>query len=149
MSSFELLELFGGSVVDPEMRTVIACVTGPDGRAVGEITIPVDEAGLYAEKPQRTIRIEFAPEDGVLADALRDGNRSEWKQMLAQSANELAVISVVQAPEADRDEYGSRLFLPMDRMRELIDDEQLRIEQVRSSEFDGDGMSSMWQQEVS
>src|SRR5262245_35368973 len=62
MSSFELLELFGASVVDD----------------------------LKAKT--RTIRIEFAPEDGEIANALRGGDRPEWQQMLAQAANEIQVL---------------------------------------------------------
>lgn len=122
MSSFELLELFGVDILDD-----------PDTKT-------------------RTIRVDFPPEDGALAEALRGGERPEWKQAIAQAANELAVIRVVQAPDAQADEYGSRLFLPPHRQRELMEeDERLRAEQIRltAGGFD-DGMASMWtQKEVS
>lgn len=115
MSSYELLELFGVTITDDH------------------------------DTKTRTIRVDFAPEDGVLAEQLRDGERPEWKQMLAQAANELAVIRVVQAPDAHADEYDSRLFLPIARLREIADEAtQLHAESVAGD--DGDGMSSMWHQ---
>lgn len=121
MSSFELLELFGVSIVDdPKSKT-------------------------------RTIRIEFAPEDGVLAEGLRGGERSEWKQMLAQTANETAVLRAGQVQGADADEYGSRLFFPVWRERQFVaDDDRAHIEQQKADDDPDGGLSAMWhQQEVS
>jgi hypothetical protein len=154
MSSFELLELFGASIVDPQLRTFVAHVWSPneERRLLREITIPVDEAGMFIEKPERTIRVEFAPEDGVLAAALRGDERPEWKQMLAQTANSLAMLRVAYVPDADADEYGERLFLPVERQRELADDEAaLQVEQqlIRDEGPDSGGLGSLWTQEVS
>jgi hypothetical protein len=118
MSSYELLELFGASIIDDPKRKV------------------------------RTIRIDFAPEDGALASALRGGERPEWKQMLAQSANELAVLRVAQAPDADATEYDERLFLSVARQREL-DEEQLAREGEQRDGTDNSepsGLYSLWQE---
>lgn len=154
MSSFELLELFGASVTDPDMSTVIASVWVPEAgrRFLREITIPVDEAGLFVEKPERTIRLDFAPEDGVLARALRGGERPEWQQMAAQAANTLALLRVAYVPDADASEYGERLFLPVERQRELADDDMaLQAEQqlIRDEGPESGGLGSLWTQEVS
>lgn len=92
MSSRELLELFGASI----------------------IAAPDDEESAF-------IKVEWAPENGAVAAMLRDGERCEWQQMLAQSANELAVLRAVQAPDAQSDEYDSRLFLSPARQREIAD----------------------------
>jgi hypothetical protein len=121
MSSYELLELFGASVEDDPVNKV------------------------------RTIRIDFAPEDGVLAEALRGGERPEWKQMLAQSANELAVLRVAQAPDANADEYGEQLFLPVARQREYVEEQRLLEEQAHRIQAEGanDGggsLFSLWNQ---
>lgn len=140
MSSYELLELFGVDVIDPETRTVWACVYSPDAgmRILQQIAVEVDE------NPVRTIQVDFAPEDGVLASALRDGERPEWKQMLAQSANESAVLRAAQVQGADGDEYGSRLFLPVWRERELIAEDVI-VQTERARPAEPGGMESMWQ----
>lgn len=124
MSSYELLELFGAAIVD-------------------------DPAAKT-----RTIRFDFPPEDGAVAGELRGGERPEWKRMLAQIANETAVLRAAQVQGADADEYGSQLFLPMWREREFAaDGERLtkERERLRSEGPDDDwGMASMWiQKEVS
>lgn len=62
MSSFKLLELFGVSFVDD-----------PETRV-------------------RSIRVDFAPEDGALARALRGGAWSEKELIWAETFNELARI---------------------------------------------------------
>ncbi|MCV7255346.1 hypothetical protein H7J86_24590 [Mycobacterium hackensackense] len=92
MSSFELLELFG-------------------------VTTEEDH-----EAETRTITIEFAPEDGAVAAAIRDGERPEWKKMLAQSANIAALFRSAKFPNADTDEYGEQFFLPVSRINQIIAD---------------------------
>jgi hypothetical protein len=117
MSSFELLELFGASVVDdPEKKT-------------------------------RTIRVDFAPENGAVADALRGGERPEWKRMLAQSANIAAFFRASKMPDADTDEYGEQLFLPVRRQREL-EAERMELEDERrrtqSDDPEPGGLYAQW-----
>lgn len=115
MSSFELMELFGVSIDDDP------------------------------ETETRTISVDFAPEDGAVASAMRNGERPESKQMIAQCANTLAVLRVAQAPGADGDEYGERLFLPVWRQREL-DAEHAERERMRRNQSDDDGgLYSLWQ----
>lgn len=118
MSSYELLELFGVSFHDDPVAKV------------------------------RTIRVDFAPENGELAKAMRDGERPEWQQMLAQSANETAVLRAAYVPDAQSDEYGSRLFFPVPKLREFAADyEQTMAEQQRLAAEgldDTAGMASMW-----
>jgi len=94
LSSFDLLELFGVSVVDdPELE-------------------------------ERTITVEWPPDDGAVALAMRDGERAEWKQMLAQIANISAMFRSAKFPKAETDEYGERLFLPVSRVREFVEDQK-------------------------
>lgn len=94
MSSYELMELFGVTIVDdPETET-------------------------------RTITVDFPPEDGAVALALRDGERPEWKQMLAQSANIAAMFRSAKMPNADTEVYGERMFLPASKVRQFIEDQQ-------------------------
>lgn len=93
MSSFKLLELFGVAIVDD-----------PD-------------------EETRTIAVDFAPEDGAVAAALRDGERPEWKQALAQVANISAMFRSAKMPNADTDVYGERMFLPASKIRQFIDDQ--------------------------
>lgn len=120
MSSAELLDLFGVYVIDDTKAKV------------------------------RTIRVEFVDEDGAIARAMRDGERSEWKEMLRQVANSTAVLRAAHAPGADTDEYGERLFLAVWREHELFDEHEARareIEQVRSEIPEVGGMSAMWTQQ--
>lgn len=118
MSSFELLELFGVSIIDDsDTKTV-------------------------------TIRVDFAPDDGALASALRGGDRPEWQQMAAQSANELAVLRAAYVPDAQSSEYGSRLFFPIPKMREFAaENDRMLAEQQRLRDEGLDdvaGMAAMW-----
>lgn len=116
MSSYELLELFGVSVIDdPAAQT-------------------------------RTIRVDFAPDDGALATALRSGELPEWQQMMRQSANTLAVLRAAQVPGAAADEYGERLFFPLAKLLEIDDEEQRRqAEEQRMRETGADAsMAGMW-----
>lgn len=120
MSSFTLLELFGVTVTDDP------------------------------EAQTRTIRVDFAPEDGALAAAMREGERPEWKQALAQSANVLAVLRCAHAPDADGEEYGERLFLPIERLRELEAEHLAREAERHRNQSDDDdpgGLYSLWQQQ--
>lgn len=118
MSSYELLELFGVSVTDD------------------------------AKTETRTIRIDFAPDDGELAKAMRDGERPEWQQMLAQTANETAVLRAAYVPDAQSSEYGSRLFFPIPKMREFAaENDRMLAEQQRLRDEGLDdvaGMAAMW-----
>ena len=118
MSSYELLELFGVSVIDD----------------------PATET--------RTIRVDFAPDNGALAAALRGGELPEWQQMVRQSANTLAVLRAAQVPGAAADEYGERLFFPLSKLLEIEDEEQRRRdEEQRMRETGADAsMSAMWTQ---
>jgi hypothetical protein len=116
LSSFELLELFGISIVsDPKAKV-------------------------------RTIRVDFAPEDGALAKELRGGELPEWQQMVRQSANTLAVLRAAQVPNAQADEYGERLFFPLDKLAEIdAEEDRRRAEETRMRESGvDDSMSAMW-----
>lgn len=93
MSSFKLLELFGVTITDDP------------------------------EEEIRTIAVDFAPEDGAVAAKLRDGERPEWKQALAQVANISAIFRGGKFPNADTDAYGERWFLPASKVRQFIDDQ--------------------------
>ncbi|HOW92887.1 MAG TPA: hypothetical protein PLF91_00150 [Mycolicibacterium fallax] len=116
MSSYELLEVFGVSISDD-----------PATRT-------------------RTIRVDFAPEDGALAAALRGGELPEWQQMIRQSANTLAVLRAAQVPGAAADEYGERLFFPLSKVLEIEAEEEARqAEEARMREQGvGDAMAGMW-----
>lgn len=123
MSSHELLELFGARIVDD-----------PEART-------------------RTVCIDFAPENGAVAKAMRGGERPELEQMVAQAANEMAVIRTAFVPNADTDQYDSRIFLSASRQRKYEDEQRrMREEQqrLRNQGPDADGMAAMWhQREVS
>jgi hypothetical protein len=116
MSSYELLELFGITITDD------------------------------ADEQVRTIAVNFAPEDGALATALRGGEIPEWQQMLRQSTNTLAVLRAAQVPGAQADEYGERLFFPLAQIAEINAEEQRRrAEETRMRESGVDvAMSAMW-----
>lgn len=114
MSSYELLELFGAVITED------------------------------SDRQERTIEVEFAPENGALARALRGGERSERDQAIVQTANEVAVIRAAKVPGAHADEYESRLFLPMARLREIADEQRLRAEDIHTDE--PGGLFSTWQQ---
>lgn len=94
MSSYELMELFGVTITDDP------------------------------EAETRTIDVEFAPEDGAVAASMRDGERPEWKQAVAQTANISALFRSVKMPKADTDAYGERMFLPACKVRQFVDDQQ-------------------------
>lgn len=123
LSSYELLELFGVSIEDDPELEV------------------------------RTIRVDFAPEDGAIADAMRGGERPEWKRMLAQTANETAVLRAAYVPDADADEYASQLFLPAARLREMAEEQHRHEDEVRRlhaedvTDDDSGSLYSLWQQQ--
>lgn len=94
MSSFKLLELFGVTIVDDPEAEI------------------------------RTIEVDFAPEDGAVAALLRDGERPEWKQALAQVANISAMFRSAKMPNADTDVYGERMFFPASKIRQFTEDQQ-------------------------
>ena len=123
LSSFELLELFGVDVTEDYDAKVV------------------------------TVRVDFTPDDGALAAALRNGDRPEWQQMAVQSANELAVLRAAWVPGAQADEYGSRLFFPVDRLREFAAEQQRAQadrQALNSGQIDDDSMYWLWnQREVS
>lgn len=142
MSSYELLELFGAEVDD--IVTIGGAEFDPDTLIVtsrGWSTV-----GLIADKKTRTIRVDFPPEDGALALAMRGGERAEWQQMLAQSANELAVMRATFAPDAQADEYDARLFLSAARARHY---EAEAAEAAADNNNSGEpgGLYSLWQQQ--
>lgn len=92
LSSFDLLELFGVDIVDDQ------------------------------DTETRTVTVEFAPEDGAVADLLRDGERAEWKRMLAQIANISALFRSAKFPNAETDSYGEQVFYPISQVRQLVED---------------------------
>jgi hypothetical protein len=71
---------------------------------------------------------EYMPEHGALKPAIRRANPlhpwlldpSEPEAALLQAANELAILRAVQAPQADSEEIGSKLFITPSRMRDLV-----------------------------
>lgn len=145
ISSYELLELFGASVDE----SVTLCGSQFDADTPIVTSAGMATVDLLADEKTRTIRVDFPPEDGAVAAALRGDERPEWKQMLAQTANSLAILRVVQAPDADTDTYGERLFLPIERQRELADEQQAMRDQhqrLREPGSDDGGLGSLWQQ---
>lgn len=103
--------------------------------------------GAYVdEDPEaraRTIHITLAPDNGALAKALRNGERSELDQMVAQVANELAVIRAAYVPNAQADQYDSRLFLTAHRLRQYTDDRRAEI--VDTTADEPGSLYSLWQ----
>lgn len=123
MSSYELLELFGVTIINPEIYTVTVYVK----RVEKVMELPVDPDNPHRllpadQKPQRVLRVDFTPEDGVLAEVLRAEQRPEWKQMLAQIANETAVLRTAQCPGVDSEDIESRMFYTPAKLRELMID---------------------------
>lgn len=96
MSSHELLELFGARIVDD-----------PEART-------------------RNVYIDFPPEGGAVAKAMRGGERPELEQMVAQIANESGVLRAAFVPNAETDRYESRLFLSAARQREFEQEQRAR-----------------------
>lgn len=140
MSSFELLELFGVEIIEPkgELRSV---------RVHGDPPGYLRVQRIFPDDAYRTIRVDFAPEDGELARVLRGGERPGWQEMLRQTANETAILRASQVEGDKSDEIGTRLFYPIAREREFaVESEQRRAEEIRfRSEDSGDfGMASMW-----
>lgn len=119
MSSYELLELFGARIDDD------------------------------ATTMTRTIHIDFAPEDGAVARAMRGGEATELTQVCRQTANEMAVLRAGYVPNADASQYGSHFFLPLAKRQEIeAEHEAARAERERMRDEvpEGGGMAAMWQQ---
>lgn len=55
---------------------------------------------------------EFMDDDGRYKKALRKGEWSDRDAAIFGTANEVAVLRAGQFPDADADQYGSRLFIP-------------------------------------
>lgn len=141
MSSYELLELFGAEVDD------IVTVGGAEFDADTPIVTSNgwSTVARIADEKTRTIRVDFPPEDGALALAMRGGERAEWQQMLAQSANELAVMRASFAPDAQADKYDARLFLSAARARHY----EAEAAEAAADNNSGEpgGLYSLWQQQ--
>ncbi|TDK85487.1 hypothetical protein EUA02_29975 [Mycobacterium paragordonae] len=117
MSSYKLLELFGARIVDNPAKKV------------------------------RTIHMDFAPEDGAVAKAMRDGEGSEMEQAVRQIANEAAVIRAAYVPNADASQYGSGFFLPPAiARRNRAEHERVQAEREAIQDDEPGGMSAMWTQ---
>lgn len=142
MSSYELLELFGAGVDE----SVTLCGSQFDADTPIVTSAGMATVAILTDERTRTIRVDFPPEEGAVAMALRGDERPEWKQMLAQTANSLAILRVVQAPEADTDSYGERLFLPVERQRELADEHEAMHNQQQQLRGSDDGLGSLWRQ---
>lgn len=112
MPSHELLELFGVRVVED------------------------------VETMTRTLYVDLAPDGGGVAKAMRGGERGETEQMMAQCANELSVLRAGLVPNAQADQYGSRLFLTMARMREYAEERR----EERNVHYEPGGLYSLWQE---
>lgn len=142
MRSYELLELFGAEVDDIVLIGDVEFDAGtPIITSRGWSTV-----ALIADKKTRTIRVDFPPEDGSLALAMRGGERAEWQQMLAQSANELAVMRATFAPDAQADQYDARLFLSAARARHYEAEAAEAAADNNDSGGPG-GLYSLWQQQ--
>lgn len=117
MSSYKLLEMFGARIVDDPSAKV------------------------------RTIHMDFAPEDGAVAKAMRDGESTEMTQAVRQIANEAAVLRAAYVPNADGSQYGSGFFLPPAIARQnQAERERMRAERERMQDDEPGGMSAMWTQ---
>lgn len=117
MSSYKLLEMFGARIVE-----------NPETRV-------------------RTIHMDFAPEDGAVAKAMRDGESTELVQATRQIANEAAVIRAAYVPNADASQYGSGFFLPPAIARQnRAERERMQAERQRIQDDEPGGMSAMWTQ---
>lgn len=117
MSSYKLLELFGARVVDNPAKKV------------------------------RTIHMDFAPDNGAVAKAMRDGEGSELEQAVRQIANEAAVLRAAYVPNADASQYGSGFFLPPAIARQnRAERERVQAEREAIQDDEPGGMSAMWTQ---
>lgn len=117
MSSYKLLEMFGARIVE-----------NPETRV-------------------RTIHMDFAPEDGAVAKAMRDGEGTELVQATRQIANEAAVLRAAYVPNADASQYGSGFFLPPAIARQnQAERERVQAERKRIQDDEPGGMAAMWTQ---
>lgn len=94
-----------------------------------------------------TVYMDFAPEDGAVAKAMRDGEGSELVQATRQIANEAAVLRAAYVPNADASQYGSGFFLPPAIARQnRTERERVQAERTAIQDDEPGGMSAMWTQ---
>lgn len=121
MSSYEMMELTGITVFDV-------------------IVPPPDEEDDDPDAPPTPSSVtliqidDWVRDDSAVLRSMRGGERPEWQEMLAQVANETAVLRAVQAPKVDSDEYGSRIWLGNRKVDELIE-AQSEVMEARESVF--------------
>lgn len=109
MSSYELLELFGVEYVD--------VVEDGDTRTL--------------------IELEYAPEDGAVARAMRGGDWPEWVQILAEIHKEEAVYHAAKYSTPKKKHQATVFLSPVERRKrqeEAVADAQER--QESESDFD-------------
>jgi hypothetical protein len=71
---------------------------------------------------------EYMPDDGAFKTACRDGEPNEQQQAILQIANETAVLRASQAAGVEGDQWGSRLFIPAYKLREMAEQSEQREE---------------------
>lgn len=116
MSSYELMELTGISVFD--------------------VIEPVDAEDPESQlKRVRVVQLaDWVPDDSAVLRTMRGGERPEWQEMLAQVANESAVLRAVKAPKVDSEEYGSHIWLSIRKIDEIAE-LQSEVMEARESVF--------------
>jgi hypothetical protein len=62
---------------------------------------------------------EYMDDDGRLKTAQRQGNASEHRQAIFQTANETAVLRAGMVPNTNSEDWGARLFIPAYKQREM------------------------------
>lgn len=70
--------------------------------------------------------LEHVDNDGAFKTALRDGEPSQHRKAILQTANELAVLRAAQVPGLDGDQWGSQLFFTPAKSRELTETAESR-----------------------
>lgn len=114
MSSFELLELFGASVVeDPEEKV-------------------------------RTIVVEFAPEDGALARSLRENGYTRLENMVAEGHNEIARLRASYHAMQGGKKAAYEPFLFIDPRIAKVRDEKKRENAEFQKEVEADLFGPDW-----
>jgi hypothetical protein len=70
--------------------------------------------------------LQYMDDDGAFKTALRDGEPSQQRKAILQTANETAVFRAGMVPGADGEQWGSQLFFTPSKLRELVEsDEEL------------------------
>lgn len=106
MSSYELLELFGyRAVPDPD------------------------------DVEKRLIEVDFAPEDGAVAKARRDGDWPEWVKILAELHKEDALYHAAKYRQSDKS-YKATVFLSPVERRERAERELAEALEHQEAETD-------------